>query len=246
MEFKPVALAAIVLSLAIAGCVSQTRPAPAPQATVLPRATAAPTAIPAPQARCIGSPIRDYFNAGSINATDAAGTVQKFSDFCINQTALSEYYCNGDEKGVETYACGYGCEAGACRTAAQATPTHPISFALVSSPKNAYITPCQSPEITLNVLGAPGHAGVRFFAKWGGKLSGSFNPEEESADTAGFAETKVAVSAACASTGTAIANFTAQVCTQAECANKTIGMTFTAGHCANNEAACDANGSIAG
>jgi hypothetical protein len=244
-------LAAIAfLALLLAGCVSQapqataapdTIPGPSEGATPIPtaRTTAVPTATPVIGSCADSDGGKNAAVAGTVTAVTEEGK-KTLADTCLGERVL-EYYCDGVEAKTEQMDCDNGCLDGACK------PIPPgMNFTLSGSPKIAFISPCEANTVTLNVRNGPDSGHLQFFASWGGKLGGSFNPASVQLTHDGFGETKVTASASgCYTRGNVLSNFTAQVCSKSECANKTIAINYTAGRCLNVEG-CDKNESISG
>ncbi len=235
MKKLPALLALFSIALLLAGCVSQgTAPSSSSAPPVLSAATATPA--PSPRASCTdGDAGRNYGVRAFVKTVDEQGNSRVYEDYCTGGSQLVEYYCQGNQVAAETRECN--CVQGTCGGQVVAS----LNFSFVGSPSKAFITPCDAPQIVLDVRGAPKNASARFFASWPAKLSGSFNPEAAIAGAEGFVETRMTVSAGCATNGTATANFTAQVCSDAGCLNRTLAIPFTAGTCLNGQANCIAN-----
>ncbi len=219
-----IVLTLLLASLLLAGCVRQ----PQPTATSTPPIVSdVPVPTPTPfKASCTDDDGGKEFSKRAFAKTvDATGAARVFEDNCSKENELEEFYCDGTvAKSVRTEC---ACTKGACTGPSPEV----INFTLVGAPSEAFITPCVSPNVVLNVLKAPAGAQVRFYAEWAGRLTGYFNPVGGQVGKDGFAETRVGASAGCSTSGNVTVLFTAEVCNLGRCLNKTLSMPFTAVPC---------------
>ena len=53
---------------------------------------------------------KNYYQKGTVTVDGTS-----YTDYCLDENRLIEYYCSNNQMRFDTYACSYGCENGACK-----------------------------------------------------------------------------------------------------------------------------------